>query len=68
MENVKFTLPMLRLYRGITQEELAKKIGVSTLSILRWERDDLEGTRVKDIKKLCKALGVTPNDIIHLDD
>lgn len=68
MENVKFTLPMLRLYRGITQEELAKKIGVSTLSILRWERDNLEGTRVKDIKKLCEVLGVTPNDIIHLDD
>lgn len=68
MEDVKFTLPMLRLYRGITQEELAETVGVTKLTIGRWERENLEGTRVKDIKNLCKALGVTPNDIIHLDD
>lgn len=46
-----------RLYRGMTQAELAVKLGVETADIRRWE---LRGAkpRAATIKRLALALGV----------
>lgn len=53
-----------RKERGITQEELAEKIGVSNKTISRWET----GKYMPDLtlfSKLSKELGVTINELLN---
>lgn len=68
MKGKKFTLSIVRACEGLTQEQLAKKIGVSTITVSRWERVNLDTMRIKDLRKVCKVLGITPNDIVRLDE
>ena len=49
--NVVKELIIIRELLGITQEELAKKIGVSFETINRWEKDKNE-IEIKNINKL----------------
>lgn len=47
-----------RTAQGMTQEQLAQKIGVSQKSLMRWET----GKRLPDagaVEALCTALGIT---------
>lgn len=59
-----------RLEKGLTQEELANKIGVSAHVINKWER----GSRLPDVESmtaLCKLFDVTYNELLsgkRLDD
>lgn len=36
--NMKFTIKQWRGIKGITQEQLAQKLGVSKVTIINWER------------------------------
>ena len=51
-----------RKFKGMTQEELANKIGKSKNVISNWERGD-NSPDVDSIEKICKALNVTPNQL-----
>ena len=56
-------LTLLRRRRGMTQYDLAEKMGTTRNQISRWET----GARVPDINEiilLCLVLGVTPNDLL----
>ena len=57
------TIYQIRMERKLTQKDLADLIGVSDRTISKWEN----GTTVPDletIKRLCKALGTSPDSII----
>lgn len=56
-------LKQTRERQGISQKALAQKIGVSEITIIRWEKQRTAPT-VKQIAQLCAALGVMPNDLI----
>ena len=56
-----------RKEKGITQNELAKRIGVSAGAISRWESGDIENMRRDRIEKLADALGIDPNIIIGIE-
>lgn len=55
---------------GITQDELAAKVGVSKSSISRWESGDISNMRRDRIQAIAKALDVSPLSLLQeeLDD
>lgn len=56
------TVRRLRVERGLTQEQLARRIGVGLLTVGKWERDDSIPSPENHIA-LAKALGVDPSDV-----
>ena len=44
---------------GMTQAELAHKLGISAAGIAQWE-NDLRNPKIETLRKLADALGVTP--------
>ena len=49
---------------GITQEELANKINVSSKTLQRWEWGERQ-PRMEELKKLCEALHVTEAELLN---
>lgn len=50
-------MSLLRLARGMTQAELARKLGTHREAVARWERDDYEGYTLETLQKVFEALG-----------
>lgn len=60
----------LRKYRkqaGLTQNQLADKIGVRVLAIKQWEGDKYEPT-ARNLKALCLALDVSAQKLCGLEE
>lgn len=53
-------IAMRREQIGMTQDELAQRVGVSKASISRWESGDISNMRRDRIQKLAEALRVSP--------
>lgn len=66
MDNYCFMLEALMKSQGLTQEVLAKKLGISATNISRWINGHVCPT-VETVVKLCRCLKCTPNDLIKLD-
>lgn len=49
-----------RLARGLTQEKLAQKLGVSKGTISQWEANTIERMTAPNLLKLCAELEVSP--------
>lgn len=54
------------LYRGISQKDLGKMLGVSTMSISQWERG-VRKPKIDTIAKIAKALNVNMIDLMNGD-
>jgi transcriptional regulator with XRE-family HTH domain len=52
-------LRRLRIKAGITQENLARQVGVTTHTIWRLENDPAANPRLQTLRDVAKALGVT---------
>lgn len=65
-ENNQMTLQQMRLKRGLSQSQLAKKAGVplSTIKDLEQQRTSLENSRLHTALKLAQALGCDIRDIL----
>jgi transcriptional regulator with XRE-family HTH domain len=59
------SLMALRKSKGLTQEELGKKVGVQAQSISKWERG-ISNPNSRHVKALANALGVSGSDIFLL--
>ncbi|MDO5734755.1 MAG: helix-turn-helix transcriptional regulator [Eubacteriales bacterium] len=53
-----FKMRELRKAIGLTQEELAKKAGVSQNQISKFENGDIDKAQIGTVKKYAKALGM----------
>lgn len=60
---VKMSLAAARVNRGLTQAELAEKIGVSRQAILDWENGK-RTIRPVNLYAICSALEITEDDIL----
>jgi DNA-directed RNA polymerase specialized sigma subunit len=61
------TLIALRIYKGITQKDLAEKLGVLEPQVSRDERNEYHGASIEKIQKVLKALNVTIKSEISPD-
>lgn len=52
-----------RLVRGLTQGELAKELGISTVQISKWENGKTFPS-VKRLKKVAETLHITVADLL----
>jgi HTH-type transcriptional regulator, repressor for puuD len=59
-------LAKIRMDQGLSQNQLAKKIGVVKTSIGRFERDEMFPS-VDNLEKLGEALGVPVKDFFDFD-
>jgi transcriptional regulator with XRE-family HTH domain len=53
-----------RTLAALTQEELGEKAGLTTATVARIERDEVE-PRPSTLRKLAAALGVQPRELIQ---
>ena len=53
-----------RTRRALTQAELAERAGVTTATVARIERDEIE-PRMTTLRKLAQALEVDPADLVE---
>ena len=67
-ENIVLTLEQWRKLKGFTQETLAKKVGVTTRSIGKYERDvkQLESAQYSTIRKIAEVLEIEIHNL-YLD-
>ena len=61
--NIGLNIKKHRKEKGLTQEELASKIGKSTITIRKYESGDILPS-INNIYEIAKALEVFSNDII----
>ena len=58
-----YTLKALRAFKGISQEQLGKELGVSTMKVCRWEKD-IYKVPFGEVKEICDYFGITPNELL----
>lgn len=58
-----YRLREVRIERGMSQTELAKKSGVARATIWKLETDTAADTTTKTLLRLAEALGVSVTDI-----
>lgn len=59
------TIRNKRIEKGITQEKLAEKIGVSPRQMQRIENNE-SSTKISTLKKIIKELNMTDEEIIEI--
>ena len=60
-------LRRLRILNALTQAQLAERAGVTTATVARAERDEIE-PHMTTVRKLSDALGVHPRELIERSD
>ena len=63
---IKNRLKEMRVERGMSQEELSEKSGISRATISKIENDEKAAVNTKTIFKLADVLGVKPSDLFLL--
>ena len=58
----------LRHDRGLTLEDVAKRVGVGKSTVRKWETGDIANMRRDKIAKLAEALGTTPAELMGWED
>lgn len=61
---LKLTLKAARANVNLTQKELAKLMGVSEQTIIKWEKGDGKNIKLGDFENLCEILKVDTHQII----
>ncbi|MDB1924104.1 helix-turn-helix transcriptional regulator [Clostridium tertium] len=64
MKRIGKRLKQLRLDRNMTQQDLANKSNISRNTISDIESNAHANTTIFVVCNLCRALGITPNDLI----
>lgn len=53
-----------RLEKGLTQEELAEKVGVKKSAVAKWENGRVSEIKRSNLKNLSDVLGLNPNQLL----
>lgn len=54
--------------RGLTQETLAERVGISQETLSRYEAGVIQGIPSARLWQLARALGITVNELFEEDD
>ena len=66
-ERVRFSLAGWRKAKGMTQAEMAERLGLPTVTFARWEKN-ADKIPISKAFEMANILGVSINDIIFLSD
>ena len=64
MVKIGENLKRLRTRAALTQAELAERAGLTTAAVARVERDEAD-PRMTSVRKLARALGVEPSELVE---
>ena len=64
METIGERILRLRTSKKMTQETLAKKIGISREAISKWEKGNTSNIKLDNLMILCKIFGLTAEELI----
>lgn len=56
-------LKLARIKKGLTQREFAKLVGTSNVTIIKIEKDDIDGIRFGLLKRIAAALDSTVQEL-----
>ncbi len=56
--NIGDFIKQKRIEKNLTLEQLGKRVGVSKMTVLRWESGEIKNIKSDKIEKLANALGV----------
>ena len=59
--DVGYLIKKARTEKGMTQEELAEKVGVKKSAVAKWENGRVSEIKRTNLKNLADALGLDPN-------
>lgn len=62
--NVGYLIKKTRIEKGMTQEELAEKVGVKKSAVAKWENGRVSEIKRSNLKNLADALGLNPNQLL----
>jgi len=62
--NVGELIKQARTEKGLTQEELADKVGVKKSAVAKWENGRVSEIKRSNLKKLSEALSINPNQLL----
>jgi len=62
--NVGELIKQARTEKGMTQEELADKVGVKKSAVAKWENGRVSEIKRSNLKNLSDALGLNPNQLL----
>lgn len=62
-ESIGNRISKYRKEKGLTQEELAAKLGVSSQAVSKWE-NDASCPDISLLPQLCRALGITTDELL----
>lgn len=62
--NVGTLIRKTRIEKGMTQEELAEKVGVKKSAVAKWENGRVSEIKRSNLKNLSDALGLNPNQLL----
>ena len=65
LHGLGYTLVALRIALGMTQRELARKLGVHETQVSRDERNEYHGISVERVSRILDALGVRLTSIVE---
>lgn len=65
METIGQRIFRLRTKAGFTQLQLAKKVGVSRVAVTKWESDQTENLKLKNLIKLCDVFKISAEYLIN---
>jgi len=68
MEALNEKIKRLRGLRGLSQDELATKCGVSRVAVTKWESGATENLKLGNLILLAKALQTTINDLLEVEE
>lgn len=56
-------LKLARIKKGLTQREFAKLVGTSNVTIIKIEKDDIDGIRFGLLKRIAASLDSTVQEL-----
>ena len=62
--NVGDLIKKVRLEKGMTQEELAEKVGVKKSAVAKWENGRVSEIKRSNLHRLSEALNLNPNQLL----
>lgn len=63
-ESIGNRIQKFRKEKGLTQEELAEKLGVSSQAVSKWE-NDASCPDIGLLPQLCRVLGITADELLN---